>query len=168
MAEYIANFSEEGFLYFCRVCASQKKETGRQFTSVYSRESCFHCPGCKGTYFEGVKTPKINSTNPSHKCSEVCGNTYQNFADLLRHSCEPSGQRSYQCPFCQNYFAVSSLLEDHTKRRDSVLEIFCNNCSEAFRGKICPEVYDKLIITNDLYCEKCCKGSRLIEYIRES
>ncbi|GFY56054.1 hypothetical protein TNIN_311661 [Trichonephila inaurata madagascariensis] len=142
MAECIANFSKEEFYYFCRVCASENKEPGRQFTSVYSRKSCFHCSGCKGTYFEGVKTPKINSTDPSPNSCKVCNNTYQSLADLLHHSCEPSGQRSYRCPSCQNYFAVYSLLEDHMKRRDFVLEIFCKNCSEAFRGKICPEVYD--------------------------
>ncbi|GFS30901.1 hypothetical protein TNIN_224251 [Trichonephila inaurata madagascariensis] len=167
MVECIANFSEQGFSYFCRVCASENKEPGRQFTSVYFRQSLFHCPGCNGTYFEGVKTPKFNSTNPSPKRFEVCGNTCQSLAELLRHSCGPFGQRSYRCPSCQNYFAVYSLLEDHMKRRDFVLEIICNNCSETFQGKICPEVYDKLIITNDLYCENCCNGSTLIEYVRE-
>ncbi|GFS30894.1 hypothetical protein TNIN_224231 [Trichonephila inaurata madagascariensis] len=129
MVECIANFTEEGFSYFCRVCASENKEPGRQFTFVYSRQSLFQCPGCMGTYFEGVKTPKFNSASPSPQRFEVCGNTYQSLAELLRHSCEPSGQRSYKCPFCQNYFAVYSLLKGHMKRRDFVLEIFCNNCS---------------------------------------
>ncbi|GFY63158.1 hypothetical protein TNIN_411881 [Trichonephila inaurata madagascariensis] len=88
MVECIANFSEEGFSYFCRVCASETKEPGRQFTFVCSRQSVFHCPGCMGTYFEGFKTPKFNSASPSPQRFEVCGNTYQSIADLLRHTCE--------------------------------------------------------------------------------
>ncbi|GFR29958.1 hypothetical protein TNCT_600571 [Trichonephila clavata] len=92
MAEYLETFSDEDFFYMCRVCASENQEPGRRFTSVYSRQTCFRCPKCKGTYFEGVKTPKVISTDPPPLGCVVCGNTYQSLHDLLRHSCEPSGQ----------------------------------------------------------------------------
>ncbi|GFX68722.1 hypothetical protein TNCV_222361 [Trichonephila clavipes] len=164
MAEQIANFSEQ-FAYFCLACASEFNVPGRLSTLVQLRNSYFYCTWCTRMFNEGVRTPKFNSTNtPSYLCDE-CGNGYQRMSDLLHHTCEHSEPRRFRCVFCHTGFAVYSVLEAHLRRRDYVLELICKNCSVAFLGKICPDVYNRLITTDEFYCENCNNGSRSIEYV---
>ncbi|GFW17925.1 hypothetical protein TNCV_2231061 [Trichonephila clavipes] len=71
MAEYSGDLSEEPFSYFCLLCLSKYKEIEKQITHVYSRKTCFHCTECRGTFYWGVKKPKINSTDsPPYNCEE--------------------------------------------------------------------------------------------------
>ncbi|GFQ70519.1 hypothetical protein TNCT_117971 [Trichonephila clavata] len=162
MAEHIAT---EKFSYFCEACASEYNEPGRQFSPVHFRKCYFHCQGCRRMYSEGVRTPKINLTDTSSHLCDECGNRYQRMSDLLHHICKNSGQWPFRCAFCQTDFDVYSVLEVHMRRRDYVLRLFCRNCSAPFLGKICPGVYDQLIITDEFYCESCSNGSRNIEYV---
>ena len=92
-----------------------------------------------------------------HKC-ETCGKVCGDKTKLREHRRKHTGERPYQCSFCEKTFATTGI----TKRHEDVTHTqtnfkICDECGSSFstRGGLEAHLQKAHGILNRFKCEKC-------------